>query len=83
MEPTGLTLVVPIDVKGLNDQYGCAKSNGFVKTHRIELSVCKSNQENALVAKIEKVVDEPCMLEESPVGESQSNEIAEQKIQAV
>ena len=89
IEPTGSTLVVPMDVKGPTDQYGCKKLKSFIKTHRIELLVCKSDQEHALVAQIEKVVDTlkrdgfQVALEQSPVGESQSNGIAERKIQAV
>ena len=89
IEPTGSTLVVPVEVKGPNDQYGCEKLKCCIKTHRIELLVCKSDQDNALVAKIEKVVDAlrrdgfQEVLEQSPVGESQSNGIAERKIQAV
>ena len=61
----------------------------FSKTYRIELLVCKSDQDHALVAKIEKVVDAlrrdgfQVALEQSPVGASQSNGIAERKIQAV
>ena len=39
MEPTGLTLVVPADVKGPNDQYGCERLNSSIKTDRIELCV--------------------------------------------
>ena len=74
IEPTGSTLVVPVDVKGPDDQYGCEKLKSFIKTHRIELLVCQSDQDNALVAKIEKVVDAlrcegfQVALEQSPVG---------------
>ena len=89
IEPTGSTLVVPMDVKGPTDQYGCEKLKSFIKTHRTELLVCKSDQEHALVAQIEKIVDTlrrdgvQVALEQSPVGESQSNGIAARKIQAV
>ena len=88
IQPTGATLVVPVDVKGPNDQYGCETLKIFITTHRTELLVCMSDQENDLVAKIEKVVDAlrregfQVALEQSPVGESQSNGIAERKIQA-
>ena len=57
IEPAGSTLVVPVDVKGPNDQYGCENLKSLIKTHRIELLVCKSDQDNALVANIDKVVD--------------------------
>ena len=61
----------------------------FIKTHRIELLVCKSDQDDALVAKIEKVVDAlrregfQVAPKQSPIGELQSDGIAERKIQAV
>ena len=82
IEPIGSTLVVPMDVKEPTDQYGCEKRKSFIKTHRIELLVCKSDQEHALIAQIEKVVDTlrrdgfQVALEQLPVGESQSNGIA-------
>ena len=57
MESTRSTLVVPIDVKGPNDQYWCERLESFIKTHRIELLVCKSDQDTALDAKMETVVD--------------------------
>ena len=74
-DPTGSTRVVPVDVKGHNDQYGCEKFKNLIKTHRIELLACKADQDNPLVAKIEKVVDAlrreafQVALEQSPVGE--------------
>ena len=89
METTGSILIVPVGVKKPNDQYGCERLKSLTKTHRIELLVCKSNQDNALVAKIEQIVDATrrdgfqVALEQSPVGESQANGIAERKIQAV
>ena len=76
VEPTGSTLVVPVDVKGPNDQHGCERWKSFTKTHRIELLVCKSAQEYVLVAKIEMVDDATrregfqVALEQSPAGES-------------
>ena len=88
-ESTGSTLVVPVDVKGRNDQYECVRLKSFIKTHRIELLVYHSDEDNALVAKVEKFVDIlrregfQVALELSPVVESQSNVIAERKIQAV
>ena len=89
MQSTGSTLVVPIDVKGPNDQSGCERLKKLIKTHRVQLLVCKSDQDNALVAKMEKVVNAfrregfQVALEQSPVGESKSNGIAERKMQAV
>ena len=59
IEPTGSTLVVPVDVKGPNNQHGYEKLKSLIKTHRIELLVCQSDQDDAVVAKIEKVVDAP------------------------
>ena len=82
MEPTESALVVPVDVKGGNDQYGCDRLKSFIITHRIELLVWKSDRDNALLAKIAKVVDAlrcdgfQVALEPSPIGESQSNGIA-------
>ena len=78
-----------MDVKGPTDQYGRERLKSFTKARGIELLVCKSDQSNALVAQIETVVDAlwrdgfQVALEQSLVGESQSNGIAERKIQDV
>ena len=83
------TFACPLTEKGTSDFFAFNQLKTFVKLHWVKHMIFKSDQERALVAAIEKVADDlrreghTMILEQSPVGESQSNGVAERQVQAV
>ena len=78
-----------MSAKGPTDQYGFEKLRAFIRSHNVDQVVCRCDQENALVAAIEHVVDSlrregfQLVFEKSAVGEPQSNGVAERTVQSV
>ena len=78
-----------MNAKGPADQYGFGKLRAFVCNHNVGQMLCRCDQENSLVAAIEHVVDSlrregfRLVFDKSPVGESQSNGVAERTVQSV
>ena len=89
LEPANTTLACPVDMKGTEDEYGYKKLKEFVTFHGVRYLVCKSDQENALMAAVKVVVEKlrkegiQIAFENYPVGESQSNGKIERRVQAV
>lgn len=83
------TFACPVDEKGPRDQFAYVQLRDFCRLHRIRHIIFKSDQEKALVTIIQAVAEElrrdgaTVVLEQSPVGESQSNGVAERQVQAV
>ena len=83
------TVACPVTEKGTNDVFVLWQLKNFIRMHGIKHLVFKSDQERSLVAFLENVAADlrkegmSLILEQSPVGESQSNGVAERQIQAV
>ena len=83
------TFACPVGEKGAHDPYAFNQLKGFIRMHGVRHLVFKSDQEKALIAAIELVASDlrkeglTMVLEHSPVGESQSNGVAERQVQAV
>ena len=75
--------------KSANDVFAQTQLKGFIRTHGVKHLVFKSDQERALVALLEAVAADlrrdgiTIIWKQSPVGESQSNGVAERQIQSV
>ena len=86
---SGSTVAVPVNAEGPTDQYGFYKLRAFIRNHNVGQIVCRCDRERSLVAAIEHVYDSlpregfQLVFEKSPVGDSQSNGIAERTMQSV
>ena len=89
LEEQSNTFAYPVNEKGAHDMYAFTQLKNFIRMHGIRHLILKSDQEKSLTAAIEAVALElrkegiTFVLEHSPVGESQSNGVAERQVQAV
>ena len=89
LEKQSSTFACPAGEKGANDAFVHVQLKNFIRMHGVRHLIFKSNQERSSIAVIEAVASGLrkegifMIVEQSPVGESQSNGVGERQVQAV
>ena len=86
LEEQSSTFAWPVGEKGAADAFVIVQLKNFILMYGIRYLVFKSDQERSLIAVIEAVASDlrkegtVMILEQSPVGGSQSNGVAERQV---